>query len=186
MEDSRIIDLYLARDESAILRTQEKYGSRLRNVSLHIVDDTMAAEECENDTYLHTWNSIPPNSPREHFYGYLLKIIRNLSLNLCRSRQTLKRSAYVVELSNEMQECIPGAPDPEAMLEYQDLQVVLNDFLRGLSEEKRNMFLRRYYFLEPVADIAKRFSLSQNNVKITLLRCRRQLRSKLEKEGFHL
>ena len=64
MEDMRIVDLYLARNEAAIGYTKEKYGVRLQLLSLDIVEDRLTADECENDTYLAAWRSIPPHEPR--------------------------------------------------------------------------------------------------------------------------
>ena len=186
MDDDQIIDLYLNRSESAISATQEKYGARLRRFSMSIVGDLSTAEECENDTYLRVWRSIPPNAPRDHFYSFLAAIVRNLSLNSCRNRSRLKRSAFVSELTEEMRECIPGAADPYYELEADVLRARLNSFLRDLDEKKRNIFLRRYWYLDSIPDIAERYHLSESNIKIILFRCRNRLRETLEKEGYKL
>jgi RNA polymerase sigma-70 factor (ECF subfamily) len=95
VEDGKIVDLYLSRDESAIRETSEKYGPRLRSFSMSIVDDLQTAEECENDTYMEAWNSIPPHEPKDYLYAFLAHITRHLSLNCCRKRSCLKRSALV-------------------------------------------------------------------------------------------
>ena len=110
MEDERIIELYMRRDEAAVRRTAEKYGRRLRTLSMGIVGDWQTAEECENDAYLEAWNSIPPHEPKGYFYAFLACITRRLSLNRCRERGRLKRSALVGELSAELEQCIPS-PD---------------------------------------------------------------------------
>ena len=107
MEDPKIVELYFARDEAALRHTAEKYGKRLRALSYGIVRDLQTAEECENDTYVAAWNSIPPHSPAEHLYAFLAKITRHISLNRCRDRSRLKRSAMLCELSQEMEH--PGA-----------------------------------------------------------------------------
>ncbi len=108
MEDEKIVDLFLDRDESAISHVAEKYGSRLCTISYRITQDHATAEECENDTYLEAWNRIPPNEPRAYLPTFLSKIVRNISLNRCIERKRLKRSAYVSELSKEMEQCIAG------------------------------------------------------------------------------
>ena len=102
MNDEEIIELYLARDESAIKETSFKYGDRLRKLSYSITEDNFTAEECENDTYIQAWNSIPPNEPREHFYAFLARITRNLSLNAIRDRNRIKRSAKLTDITNEI------------------------------------------------------------------------------------
>ena len=186
MEDSMIVELYLRRDEAAVRETAEKYGSKLRALALGILGDRDAAEECENDTYMEAWTRIPPHEPRTYFYPFLARIARNLSLNRCRDRQRLKRSALVCELSAEMEQCIPSPDDLECRMDGVTLAEAINGFLGMLDAERRNIFIRRYWFLDSVADIAKRFGVTQSKVKTTLFRCRNQLREYLEKEGYTL
>ena len=186
MEDNRIVELYLQRDEAAIGQTSEKYGSRLRALAYGIVNDRGTAEECENDTYMEAWNTIPPHEPRTYLYPFLARITRHISLNRCRDRSRLKRSALICELSAEMEECIPAPDDVECRLDDMVLSAAINGFLSGLDAEKRNIFIRRYWFLDSIADISKRFALSQSKVKTTLFRCRSGLKKHLEKEGYVL
>ena len=186
MEDNRIVELYLRRDETAIEQTADKYGSRLRSLAYGIVRDRQAAEECENDTYMKAWNRIPPHEPRDYFYAFLARITRHISLNFCRDRSRLKRSAFLCELTAEMEECIPAPDDAQCRLDDIAFGEAINGFLRTLSEEKRNLFVRRYWYLDSVSDLSKRFSLSESNVKTTLHRCRNRLREHLEKEGYTL
>ena len=186
MEDTKIVELYLRRDETAIRQTSEKYGSRLRSLAYGIVRDSQTAEECENDTYLEAWSRIPPHEPRDYFYAFLARIARHISLNFCRDRSRLKRSAFLCELTAEMEECIPAPDDAQCRLDDLAFGEALNGFLHTLSEEKRNLFVRRYWYLDSVADLSKRFALSESNVKTTLYRCRNRLREHLEKEGYTL
>ena len=186
MDDSSIVDLYLARDEQAIRESAERYGSRLRELACGIVNDAPAAEECENDAYLQAWNSIPPHEPRTYLYAFLARITRHIALNFCRDRERLKRSAHVCELSAELEQCIPAPDDAACRLDEAELGRVLNGFLASLPTQKRNIFLRRYWFLDSVAVISDRFGLSESSVKTTLFRCRVQLRQKLIKEGYTL
>ena len=186
MDDDHIVDLFLARDESAIRHTREKFGPRLRTLSQRIVQDPRDAEECECDTYLGAWNSIPPHEPREYLFAFLARITRHLSLDLCRRSRRLKRNALLCELTAEMEACIPAPDDCEARLEDKLFREVLNAFLASLSEEKRNIFLCRYWYMDSVSAIAQRFGLSESKVKTTLFRCRKQLREYLLKEGYIL
>lgn len=182
MDDPKIVDLFLQRDEAAIFHAREKYGRRLRRLAYGIVQDTQAAEGCENDTYLAAWNAIPPHTPSAYLYAFLARITRRIALNCCRDRKRLKRSAHICTLSAEMAQCIPGADDVE--IDAVLLKDAINRFLAGLDAEKRNIFVRRYWYLDSIADIAHRFSLSESKVKTTLFRCRRQLRTQLEREGY--
>ncbi|QRN85708.1 RNA polymerase sigma factor [Clostridia bacterium] len=186
MDDRKIVELFFERDETAIKHTTVKYGRRLRSLSRGIVKDLQTAEECENNTYLETWNSIPPNEPKEYLYAFLARIIRHISLNCCRDRKRLKRSAYICELSVEMEQCIPAPDDCECRIDEIELKQAINSFLVGLGAEKRNIFLRRYWYLDSIADISKRFDLSESKVKTTLFRSRNKLREHLVKEGYTL
>lgn len=186
MDDSKIVEMYLARDEAAIKETKEKYGKRLRSLSHGIVCDFQTAEECENDTYMEAWSTIPPHEPKSYFYAFLGRIIRHISLNCCRNRDRLKRSAYICELNSEMEQCIPAPDDVECRVDEQALREAINGFLQTLDEEKRNIFIRRYWFLDSVAAISERFDCSESKVKTTLFRCRNQLRKYLETEGYIL
>lgn len=184
MEDERIVQLYLDRDESAINQTQVKYGSRLRAVSFRITGDSGTAEECENDTYLEAWNRIPPSEPRDYFYAFLLKIIRACSIDRCRERTRLKRDSYIVELTSELEMCIPAVNDVADDVEAKLLGEEISRFLYTLPDEKQVIFLRRYFYMDSISEIAKRLLISESKVKTTLFRVRNELRAHLIKEGY--
>lgn len=186
MEDEKIVELYIRKDETAVERTQMKYGQRLRALSQHIVEDWQTAEECENDTYMEAWNSIPPHEPKSYLYAFLARITRHLSLNCCRDRGRLKRSAFISELSAEMEQCIPAPDDMECRIDDLVLRQAIDGFLDTLSEEKRNVFLRRYWYLDSVAAISKRYAISQSKVKTMLFRMRDQMRNYFKQEGYDL
>ena len=186
MEDNRIVELYLRRDESALALSAAKYGARLRALAYGIVGDVRTAEECENDSYLQAWDLIPPHEPRSYLYAFLARIARHISLDRCRELHRLKRRAFISELSAEMEQCIPAPENGGCRLEDIILRDALNTFLRSLSAQRRRMFLRRYWYGDSVAEISKGFGVSESKVKTTLHRCRKQLREYLEKEGYEL
>ena len=186
LEDKKIVELYLKREEDAIRQTSEKYGKRLRSLSYGIVADRQTAEECENDTYLTAWNSIPPHEPRDYLYAFLARITRHISLSCCRNRSRLKRSALICELSLDLEECIPAPNDTECQINDMLFQSAVNGFLATLTAEKRNVFLRRYWYFDSIAAISQRFTLSESKVKTMLFRTRNQLKQYLEKEGYLL
>lgn len=186
MDDEKIVELYLQRDEAAIGRSAEKYGERLRSLAYGITREIETAEECENDTYLEAWNRIPPHEPKNYLYAFLAKITRHTSINRCRERNRLKRKAYICELSAEMEECIPSPDDAESRLDDMMLAEAINGFLKKLDEEKRNIFIRRYWYMDSVGEISARFGISESKVKTTLFRCRKKFREHLEKEGYEL
>lgn len=186
MNDDEIVELFLSRDESAITHTAEKYGSVLRSISQRITGDPAAAEECENDTYLEAWKRIPPSEPRAYLLPFLSKITRNISINRCAQKERLKRKAYITELSEEMEQCIPSPNDVESCLDSIETGRIISDFLRGQPKEKRLIFMHRYYYFDSVSSIAERFGYSESKVKTMLFRMRNDLRSYLIKEGYSL
>ncbi len=186
MEDSQIVDLYLRRNEDAIRATSEKYGSSLRSTAYRITEDEQTSEECENDTYLEAWNRIPPHEPRSYLLPFLLRIVRAISVNRCVERDRLKRSAFISELSAEMEQCIPAPSDTESTVFGEILGGVISEFLRSQPREKRLIFMQRYFFLDSVSAIAKRLRISESKVKTTLYRTRNDLRVYLIKEGYEL
>lgn len=186
MDDGMLVDLYLARDEAALFHTQEKYGLRLKALAQNILSNLSTAEECENDTYLAAWNSIPPHEPRSYLFAFLARITRHLALDRCRSQNRQKRSVQLLELTNEMEQCIPSAFSTEEHTDAVELGETISDFLRTQNEDARNVFLRRYWYMDSVSAIAKRFGFSENKVKSMLMRSRNGLRAHLEKEGYSL
>lgn len=184
MDDSKIVELYLSRDESAISHTAQKYGSKLRQIADSILKNKASAEECENDTYLKAWKLIPPNEPRSYLFAFLGKITRHLAIDECRKRTSRKRQALFCELTQEMEECIPGPSDVEGDIEANALSQVISAFLSKRSEEQRNVFVRRYWFFDTIPEICRRYGFSQSKVKTMLFRIREELRYYLEKEGY--
>ena len=186
MTDEQIVDLYFNREESAIFYTTEKYGARLRQIAQRITQDPPTAEECENDTYLEAWRRIPPAEPRNYFPAFLSRIVRNISINRCVERDRLKRKAYIMELSAEMEQCLPAPDDMESRFDSAELMRCISRFLCRQAKEKRIIFMHRYYYLDSVAAIAKRFGYSESKIKTMLFRMRNDLRTYLMKEGYTL
>lgn len=186
MDDKQIVELYLKRDENAIRQTQRKFGKRIIRISKNITGSESTAEEVENDTYLRAWESIPPSNPATYLFAYLARIARNLSLSVCRERSALKRNAMLVEFTNEMEECLPSKSSVEEEADANLLVELLNKFLFSKSEDKRNIFIRRYWYLDSVSEIATRFDLSESSVKTMLFRTRAELREFLEEQGIEV
>lgn len=186
MEDEKIVEMYLARNEEAIKNTAAKYGSRLRRISYGITGDDTVSEECENDTYLSAWNSIPPNEPRNYLFAFLAGIIRHISIDRCREKSALKRNGYVVELTDELMSCIPSSESVESDMDAKELGKAISGFLRTQSKEKRIMFMRRYFYMDTVSEISAKMSFGESKVKTTLFRMRNELKEYLKTEGYIL
>lgn len=184
MDDNEIVELYLSRNEDAINQTAQKYGSRLRNIANSILNDMETAKECENDTYLETWELIPPHEPRSYLFAFVGRIVRHIALDVCKKNNRQKRYALYCELTQEMQECIPAKNDTEAEIEANYLSRLIDEFLETCSEEQQNVFVRRYWYFDSVTQIAKIYGFSQSKVKTMLFRMRSELKMYLEEGGY--
>ena len=184
MNDDQIIKLFFTRDEDAIRQTAYKYGHRLMGLAANIVQNNEDAEESVNDTYLKAWDTIPPTKP-EHFFAYLAKICRHFAFGKLDWKNAAKRKAEVVALTQEMEECIPGSWQ-EAEVEGKELSRMISAFLRTQTPENRMIFLRRYWYADPVSEIALRYEISQSAVLMRLSRTRNKLAAYLKKEGIRV
>ena len=184
MEDSQIIELYWQKNADAISETANKYGAYCFMIAQNILHNIEDSEECVNDTWLHAWNVIPPQRPNM-FRMFLAKITRNLSLDRFHIRNAEKRGGGEMSLVlDELAECLAGETDLEAAYEGKELEQCIRQFVRALPERDGNVFVRRYFFVEPVVAIAKRYHLTENNVMVILSRIRKKLKLELIKEGY--
>ena len=181
MEDSRIIELYFARNEDAICQTDAAYGRKLFSLADRILHDPQDSEESVSDTYMKAWETIPPKRP-VCFYAYLAKICRFFALGKLDWKAAAKRKAEVVSLTDEMALCIPDRKR-DAEMEAKEIGRAMNVFLGNLNQESRVIFLRRYWFCDTIAEIAMRYGISESKVKMRLHRTRTQLAEFLSKEG---
>lgn len=184
MEDSKIVALYFDRDESAIDHTQKKYGPYLHKIAYNILEDLQDSQESVNDTYLAAWNSIPPHRP-DILSTYLGKLTRRISIDIFRKRNRLKRrdSEYALSLS-ELEDCVAGGEQPEETVQAQLLAESISTFLRQLPAQSRHAFVGRYYFMDPLKEVARYCGMSEAKAKTLLYRIRCSLKDYLQKEGF--
>lgn len=186
MEDSGIIALYWARDQEAIRATSEKYGAYCGSIAQNILGNRADAEECVNDTWLKAWDSMPPQRPAV-LSAFLGRITRNLSLNRYHIRAAAKRGGGEAPLVlDELAEVVSGGESVEGALDRRELIRAIDRFLERLPPEKRSIFLCRYWYFDPVAEIAARFGRTENSVAVILSRLRQKLRRELLEGGFAL
>ena len=184
MTDEMIVDLYWQRSEDAIRETENTYGRYLRYIAFGILRDDEDAKETVNDTYLKAWNAIPPQHPNP-LKPFLAKITRWLSINRKEAQTAQKRGGGQYELAlEELAECIPDRHAETDVTDSIVLKDTLNRFLRELSATERHVFVRRYWHMHTVAEIAHDFGMSESKVKSMLMRTRKKLKARLDKEGF--
>ena len=185
MDDEQILELYWQRNEAAIARTEEKYGSYCLTIAERILPRREDAEECVNDTWMKAWTSIPPNRPNR-LRLFLARLTRNLAINRYQELRTKKRgSGEITLVLDELAECLTGESSVEDEVITGELRDCIRRFVNSLPEREAKMFAGRYFYLESIEELAGRLNMTQNNLSVTLSRIRKKLKSKLIKEGFY-
>ncbi len=181
MEDLAIIELYFNRDQRAISETSDKYGKLCRKIAKRITSDEHDAEECVNDTYYGVWNAIPPERPNS-LAAFVAKIARNIAIGKLKYNMAAKRNSDAAVSLNELEEIIP---DTSHFDEFEDREVGqwISDFLRGEDDVVRNIFIRKYWYFDSLAELSKEYGFSEGKIKSLLFRTRNKLREYLEKKG---
>lgn len=184
MQDDEIIELYWQREESAIHETEKKYGRYLTKIAYNVLADWEDSQESVSDTYFKAWNTIPPQRPG-FLAGYLGNLTRRSAIDIFRKRNSAKRqkSEYALSLS-ELEDCISAGNATEQEVDLHLLSQVINDYLKTLPVEVRDLFIGRYYYADSICKVASYYNMSESKVKSILYRTRLKLKEYLEKEGF--
>lgn len=185
MEDVQILELYWKRSEDAIEQTEKKYRRYCHYIACRILSDDEDAKEIVNETFLKAWHTIPPKRPTS-LKAYVGTICRHLALDLYEAKHAKKRSGQVALVLDELNECLPDSEDGTAYADRLALREALNSFLRSLPDKTQRIFVRRYWYVSPIAEIAKDFAMKESSVTVLLLRTRKKLKAFLNKEGFNV
>ena len=182
MEVQKIIEVFFLRSVQAIVELANKYGGICRKIAFHILNNNEDAEECVNDTYLGTWNSVPPQEPNP-LITYVCKITRNQALKRYRYNTAKRRNGYYDTSLTELQECIPDNKQSYDIHIESSLSDIIGEFLDSLDKKSRVMFVKRYWYIESISSIADEFGMTENYVSVKLLRIRVKMKEYLEKKG---
>ncbi|MBQ9467871.1 MAG: sigma-70 family RNA polymerase sigma factor [Clostridia bacterium] len=183
MEDERIIELFFERSEDAITLTAQKYGAQMKRLALSITGCDEDAEECVNDAYYAAWNHIPPDRPK-NFGAWLMKTLRNFSNKVWEKKNAEKRRGNTAELTKELEECIPDAGSVEDEVFARELSKKLDRFLGSLPSKERKVFMKRYFWSMPIADIAKEYGVPKSRIATMLFRTRKKFGKMLEEDSY--
>ena len=182
MKDHDIIDLFFERSEQAITELIDKYGAAIKNVASNILKDAQDVEECTNDTCLTVWNRIPPKRPK-YLGAYSCRIARNICLNRYHANTAEKRNSFYDAALEELEETIPALSTVESEYDARELTQYLNRFLKGLSQDDRFLFLRRYWYGDSISQIAQAMGITPHTASVRLFRLRQKLQNYLQSEG---
>lgn len=180
MDDSKIVDMYWARNENAICESDKKYGRMLHSLSYSLLSSREDAEECVNDTYLDAWGAMPMARP-EFLGAFLSKITRRISVDRFRAKHREKRGG-IDNMLSELSDCIPLRDDQGGEYDSERIREALNGFLYSLTKEKRVMFILRYFYSKSIGDIAIQMDIGESKIKTTLHRLRGDLKKILEEQ----
>lgn len=178
MADEQIIELFFARSEQAIRELDDRYGRVFHKTSFNILNNQLDAEECVNDAYMGTWNTIPPTKPNS-LLAYVCQIVRNISLKRYYLKKALKRNSTYDVAMEELDACLASSSTVEDEIETKELARIIESFLDTLSKENRVIFLQRYWFSDSYSDIAQKVGISEKSVSVRLARIRKKMREYL-------
>lgn len=183
IDSKEILLMFNSRDEQALTETVRQYGDICKAIARDILNNEEDAEECINDALWTIWNAIPPAQP-ENYFAYLLKTVRNIALNKYKAKRRNKRgNGQIAVAIEELSEVLPALDNVESQLEHREILGAITEFLRTLSQDQRDIFVRRYWRFSSFHDLSEEFGISENHVKVILTRLRKRLKKFLEKEN---
>lgn len=185
LDDNKIIELFFERQTQAIVELSNKYGAVCSKVAFHILNNKQDTEECVNDAYLGTWNTIPPQNPNP-LLSYVCRIVRNLAIKKYHANTAAKRNSIYDVALDELENCFSSSTSTEDEFSAKETAQIIDDFLETLDKENRIMFVRRYWYSDSIDDLAKLFHTSNHNISVRLFRTREKLKKHLIKEGVSL
>ncbi len=186
LSDEQIVELYFDREENAIKETNKKHGKYLYTIAFNILNNNEDSEECLNDTYLKTWHSIPPTMPII-FRAFLAKIMRGTALDRYDEARRQKRiPAEMFDSLSDFEGFIADTTDANTEIEAKEIGRIITEYLDSSSDRKIYIFMSRYFFVMPIAEIAKKLGCSESTVNKELCSIKRELRKKFEDEGIEI
>lgn len=185
LDDRKIIELFFERSEQAIVELSNKYGSVCTKVAFNILNNKQDTEECVNDAYLGTWNTVPPQNPKP-LLSYVCRIVRNLAIKRYHANTAAKRNSIYDVALDELENCFPSFASVEYEFSAMETARMIDAFLETLDQKNRIMFVRRYWHSDSIDDLAKLFYTSNHNISVRLSRTREKLKKYLIKEGVTL
>lgn len=188
IEDNDIIELFIARDESAVAEVRKKYGGLCYSIAYNVLHNKEDAEECVNDLYISLWNAVPPAAPN-NLKAYICKVVRNISLLRLKYNEAGKRNSKLSVSLSEIESALEGSEDTASDLTAAEEGMagkLISEFLRQQKSEQREVFIRRYWFMDSIKQIAMDYSFSESKVKSMLVRTRSKLKRYLKKGGIDI
>ena len=186
MPDNLIIELYWQRDETAIKKTDEKYGELLFRIAYNVLNDKGDSEETQNDTYVDVWNSIPPTRPVV-FPAFIVQIARRIAIDRYRRKSSKKNipSEFSIALE-DLSYCLHSSEEVDESLNAQELGKVISEYVASLSNKWQYVFVSRFYMCNSIEVIAKEMNLSISSVYKIIDKIKQGLKEHLIRKGVYL
>ncbi|MBR2894365.1 MAG: sigma-70 family RNA polymerase sigma factor [Oscillospiraceae bacterium] len=177
MNEQEIIELILAKDDRGMDALLRHYGPLMRYIISPILSNAEDREECLSEAAMRVWEKITQyDDTRGSFHAWLTAIARNTALN--RQRRT-------TSVDSEIPESTPAPePTPEEQVLREERQNAVKRALGQLSQTERNLFYRKYYYLQSTAQIASELGMTERAVEGKLYRLKKRIRKMLGGEGY--
>ena len=182
MKDERIVEMIYENDEQGLREAEAKYRGLCYSIAENILTQNEDREECVNDAMLALWNNIPPERP-ENLRAYIARLVKNIALKKSRANNMWKRCANYTAAGNDLLDLIPDGMSLAEGYEISMIGKVINEFLAGMTQRDRDIFVLRFWYRDTVPQISKKTGCSESLIKSLTARLKTRLREELRKEG---
>lgn len=178
VQEEEIVKLIKNRNEAGIEELLRRYGPLIRYIIMPILHNAQDQEECVSEVAMRVWDKIDLyDNRRGSWNAWLTALTRNTALNRARRNKRFDATADILP------ETPSPAPTPEEMMLQKERQEAVKRALHQLSSKERALFYRKYYYLQPTAQIASELGMTKRAVEGKLYRLKKRLRKILGGDG---
>ena len=174
MDHTELITALQEHRDNAIESFQTAFTPLLHYIITPILPDERDQEECLSDVQLQVWDGIKGFDPnRASLTTWLTHLARNAALNRRRANERRREDIC-------LDEAVPDSGDsPEQSAIKAETAKALWNAVERLRRWDRELFLRKYYYYQPTAQIAAELGLTVRAVEGRLYRIRKHLQTEL-------
>lgn len=165
MEDGKLIELLLNKDENGLNMLIEMYGNLIYRASYKILNNKDLTDESLNLTLLKIWDGIYKFKGDEKlFKNWVFTISKRTALDI------LRKETVYINRNVELIDNIYSSGDlEEKILQKEDFEE-LEDTLLKLRQDEKKMIVDRYYKDKAVKDIAKDLNITPKAASLRINR----------------
>ena len=167
-------------EESALVWFIDRYAAYVASIVSRVlgaVGSRADVEEVSSDVFFVLWNSAGQVEPGK-VKAYLGGVARN------KAREHARRNGTALPLEEDA--LVFSGEDLEHRFAAQEQAEFLRRAILAMPFPEREIFLRHYYYCQPLASIAAEMDINLSTVKTKLRRGREKLKQTLIEGGYHV